>query len=357
MQQGTLFAVQFDADKLEVKGGPVPLVQNIAIYGSAKYAVSDSGVLVYRFGYGAGTQSNRLLVWVDRTGKEEAIPAPPRVYAYAHLSPDGTRVALDIRDQENDIWIWDLARKTLSRLTFDPGLNRGPIWTPDGKKVAFSAERDGSENAYWQVADGSGSQELLAKIPNKSILPQAFSPDGKLLLFDDNPSSIPRHINVIGVGNNEPKRLLSGASNDSNPQISPNGRWIAYESLESGRGEVYVRPFPDVNAGRWQISTDGGTRPLWNANGRELFYYVPGGTMMAVPVETAQSFKAGSPQVIFKGAYAVGWAGRQYSVTPDGKRFLMIKEAALNSGSNPAQTQINVVVNWFDELKERVPTN
>jgi serine/threonine protein kinase len=350
--ENNLFAVPFDLDKLEISGDPVPLVEGILKLNAAQYAVSDSGTLVYI--PGTTSSSERTLVWVDRDGKEEAIEAPSRKYAYAHLSPDGTRVALDIRDQEYDIWIWDLARKTLSRLTFDPGMNRGGIWTPDGKKLAFSAERDGAENIYWQSADGSGTPEPLTQNPKGSILPKAFSPDGKQLLFNE--TTLPYDISLLSLnGSNEPKRLLGTSFNENNPQISPDGRWLAYQSDESGRAQIYVRPFPNVNAGRWQISTEGGTRPLWSANGRELFYYVDPGTMMAVPVETGTSFKAGSPTIVFKGEYLSLQAGTQYSVTADGRRFLMIKAAAAKEGNDASPQRINIVLNWFEELKQRVP--
>jgi dipeptidyl aminopeptidase/acylaminoacyl peptidase len=182
-----LFAIPFDLSKLSVTGGPVPVVQGVmraAISAGANYGISDGRSLVYVAG--SGGASRRTLVWVDRQGHEEQIKVPERAYTYARVSPDGTRIALDIRDQENDIWIWDLARQTLARLTFNPGLNRSPVWTPDGKRLAFSAQRNHNENIYWQAADGSGTQEALTEIPNGSVLPIAFSPDGTQLLFHAN---------------------------------------------------------------------------------------------------------------------------------------------------------------------------
>jgi serine/threonine-protein kinase len=348
-----LFAIPFDLGTLTVAGGPVPLVEGVlraTISASANYGISDGGSLVYVSG--SGPIAQRTLVWVDRQGREEAIQAPPRAYVYTRLSPDGTRVALDIRDQENDVWIWDLARETLARLTFDPGFNRLPVWTPDGKRVAFSAQRGSAENIYWQAADGSGAPEPLTDIPSGSIAPHAFSPDGTLLLFTE--TADPRNISLLKLaGERKPEPLLQTSYNEATPQISPDGRWLAYESNESGRAEVFVRPFPDVNAGRWQISTGGGTRPSWNSNGRELFYYIVPGTLMAVRIEPGSNFQAGSPVVVFEGAYPAPLAGRQYSVSPDGRRFLMIKNAA--PGANAPPPQIIVVQNWFEELKRRVP--
>ncbi len=344
-----LFAVRFDPNDLKMTGEPVPLAENVLTAGGApQYAVSESGTLI--FVPGTAASSSSILVFVDRDGKEQPIDAPPRAYAHANLSPDGTRIALDIRDQENDIWIWDLARKTLSRLTFDSGMNRGGIWSPDGKKVAFSAERDGSENIYWQAADGLGAAEPLTKLPNASIEPATFSPDGNQLLFAETVS--PYRTSFINLrAGAEPKRLLPFAGGEQfNLRISPNGRWLAYASNESARTEVYVRPFPNVESGRWQISTEGGSRPLWNQNGRELYYYLPPGIVMAVPVETGTSFKAGSPKVVFKGEYL-----SLQSLTRDGQRFLMIKDAAAKPDINPAWQRINIVLNWTEELKQRVP--
>jgi serine/threonine-protein kinase len=350
---GTLRAVAFDLDSLEARGTPVPVLEGASTKttGAASFSISRDGTLVYLAG--RASTERRTIVWVDRQGREEPIKVPPRAYTYLRLSPDGTRIALDIRDQENDIWIWDLARETLARLTFDPGFNRSPVWTPDGKRVAFSAQRGGSENIYWQAADGSGAPEPLTQMPNTPIFPHAFSPDGTLLVFTE--IAPPRNISLLKIdGERKPELLLQSSFSESNPEISPDGRWLAYESNESGRVEVYVRPFPDVNAGRWQISTGGGASPLWSPNGRELFYYGQPGTLMAVRVEPSTSFKAGAPQVVLQGPYVAPIGASHYSVSPDGRRFLMIKDAATDANAPPPQ--INVILNWFEELRRLVPT-
>jgi hypothetical protein len=349
-----LFAVPFDPDRLEVTGGAVSVGQVVFFGMTSNYAVSASGTLVYM--EERELSDKRILVWVDRNGKEKALDVPPRAYAYARLSPDDKLVALDIRDQENDIWILELAGNHLSRLTFDPEVNRGPVWTPDGRRLAFSAERDKTENIYLQAWDGSGTPEPVTRIPQPEMVPKVFSPDGKLLLFTEN--KVPYHISLLSLeGGAEPKRLLDTAFNQQNPQISPNGRWIAYEDQQALEGfEVYVRPFPNVNAGGpWQISTGGGTRLLWNSNGRELFYYVEPGTMMSVPVETEAAFKAGTPTALFSGQFLSPQIGLHYSVTRDGRRFLLIKDAAAKPGSAAQPPKINIVLNWLEELKQRVP--
>jgi eukaryotic-like serine/threonine-protein kinase len=295
-----------------------------------------------------------ILVWVDRNGHEEDIGAPPRAYVYAHLSPDETRVALDIRDQENDIYILDLNRGSLDRLTTDPGINMGGIWTPDGKNVAYTADQNGAVNIWLQPADGSGSPKLLTKELQGVPFPEAFTRDGKQLLMTGQPTET--DISLLGIGADEaPKQLLASKYEEFNAQISPDGRWMAYQSNESGRYEIYVRPFPDVNARRWKISTEGGERPLWNKNGRELFYFVQPGIMMWVPVETGPSFKAWTPRELFRGEYLATVNRTQYSVTRDGQRFLMIKDAAARPGNPAPPQQINIVLNWLEELKQRVP--
>ena len=350
-----LYGVRFDMNALNAIGASIPLVEGIArTSGAPQYAISDSGTLAYM--PGAASTASRVLVWVDRNGNEEAIEAEPRAYAYANLSPDEKRIALDIRDQENDIWIWDLARKNLSRFTFEPGMNRGGIWTPDGEKLAFFSIREGMGSIYWQAADGSGAPELLTKILNAPLLPNGFSPDGKRLLLTN--ISPPYHISVLNLSDGaEPKPLLkASAGEQANPQISHDGRWIAYQSNESGKNEIYVRSFPDVdNGGKWQVSNTGGTRPTWNPNGREIFYYLEPGTMMVVPVEAGTTFHSGTPKVLFSGEYVSALTGLQYSVSQDGQKFLMIKDVAPKPSGSAALHRINVVLNWIEELKKLVP--
>ena len=353
-----LFAVRFDAKTLRVSGGPVPLVQSVmraTQTPGADYAISHDGTLVYLTGQG-GTQKYKL-VWVDREGNEEPIDAPPRNYQYVQLSPDGKRLALDARDDKNDIWIWDLGRETLQRLTFDPGMNRVPLWAPDGR-VVFSRELEDGEEIYWQAADGSGSPEPLTKGSAEPMVPNDISPDGKVLLYM--PVVAPRDIWMTGIGEDEtqPRRLIAGPANEYGAQVSPDGRWLAYQSNESGQFEVYVRPFPDVATGRWQISTAGGTRPRWNRDGSELFYYVEqtpqSGALMAVSIAPEPGFQPSAPRMLFEGDYlAPNAAPETYDVSLDGQRFVMIKAA--DAESETRETQIVVVENWLEELERLAP--
>ena len=355
---GTLLAVPFDVDELEVTGGPIPMAEGFMTAvgvdaGAAQFSVSDSGALVYVTGSDPG---KRTLVWVNRDGREEALAAEPHAYTYPRISPDGGRVALDVRDEEQDIWIWDFAHETLTRLTFAPGRDQYPVWTPDGRQVAFSSERDGTSNLYWKAADGTGAVERLYESENAQV-PYAFTPDGRQLVLRKASADVSKgfDLEVLSLkGSTEP--LLATEFNERNAEISPDGRWLAYESNASGQFEIYVRPFPNVEDGQWLISSGRGARPLWSPDGRELFYLAPGARLMAVPVETVQteaSFAHGKPEEVFRGYYVPGGIsiGRSYDIAPDGERFLMIKESGNDS------TEFILVQNWFEELKRLVPTD
>jgi len=349
---GVIRAVRFDPARRQPHGIPVVVVEGVVTKtgGVGSFAVSASGLLAYIAG--VSEQPPRVIVWVDRTGREEPISAPPRRYAYARLSPDGARLALDVRQDTNDIWMWDLERRTLTRLTFEPGLNRGPIWTPDGRRVVFSAERDNVETLYWQAADGSGAAERLLT-SDEQRLPASVSADGKWLFFNQ-PGGAPYDFGVLPLdGSREPRMLLRDRFSEHNPVLSPDGRWLAYESDESGRYEIYVRPFPDIDSGRTQVSTDGGTRPLWSRDGGELFYLVPPGAVMSAPVTPGPTFSVGAPALVFKGDYVAPQTGRAYDVSPDGRRFLMLKNAPAETAEPPRQ--LVVVQNWAEELERLVP--
>jgi Tol biopolymer transport system component len=239
---------------------------------------------------------------------------------------------------------------------------RGVIWSPDGRRIAFeAADRNGSTNIYWQAADGTGTPERLMDRPTPSF-PSSFTPDGRLLFIE---TSGLYHLGIVNLtGDRHADLLLHGPQDDRNGEISPNGQWLAYESDEStqGQAEVFVRPFPNVDGGRQQVSIGGGTRPVWAQGGRELFYHVGatrGSTakIMAVSVHPGTTLTFGTPQVVVDGRYLTPNTGRTYDVSSDGKRFLLIKDAtpASTSSSAPPPSQLVVVLNWFEELKARVP--
>jgi Tol biopolymer transport system component len=256
-----------------------------------------------------------------------------------------------IEEQETQIWQYDLSRDTLTRLTFEGNNNLVPIWTPDGKRLAFISNKEGPENIFWQLADGSGGLERLTT-SDYTHVPHSWSPDGQLLAFVEVSPTTGWDIWVLRVGDRKTQPFLRTPFNESVPRFSPDGRWLAYISNESGRFEIYVQPYPGPG-GKWQISTEGGTEPAWNPNGRELFYR-SGDRMMAVDIATQPGFAAGKPRMLFEGPYEPApITNPNYDVSPDGQRFLMLKPVEREQA---VPTQINVVLNWFEELKRRVPT-
>jgi Tol biopolymer transport system component len=357
-QAGTLIAAPFDLRKVAMRGAATPVLEGVLQSTSAaQYSVSATGTLVYVAGDVEASQ--RRLTWVSRNGEEQALPAPPHSYQYPRVSPDGRRVAVGIEEQERQVWLYDLARDTLTRLTFEGNENFIPAWTPDGKRVAFRSNRaGGSPNLYWQLADGSGGSERLTT-GDYGNSPSSFSPDGQLLAFHEAHPTTGRDIWVLRLSDpgtpgqvHKAQPFLRTQYDEGSPRFSPDGRWLAYSSNESGRYEVYVQPYPGPG-GKWQISTEGGGEPLWNPNGRELFYR-NGNKMMAVEVTTQPGFTPGKPRLLFEGGYTPSTAlSTNYDVSPDGQRFLMLKPVETQT-STP--TQINVVLNWFEELKRRVPT-
>jgi serine/threonine-protein kinase len=353
-----LRAVRFDPARLAAIGNPVQVLEGVAVTvsGSAHYAIGADGALAYISGTGTVGAVPKVPVWVDRQGRLEAIDAPARAYVYARLSPDGTRVALDARDQQSDIWILDLGRGGLQKLTTDPGLNRLPVWTPDGTRVAFTAAHAGIEDIHWQATDGSGAAERLS-VGSTSQGPTSFSPDGKRLVFIT-PVGGPYDLGVLSLdGSRREDMLLKTSFNELNALVSPDGQWLAYESDESGRSEVYLSPFPEISASKRPVSTNGGSRPLWSTDGRELFYYVPPSTIMAVPVTPGPNLALGKPAVALSSPYAAAssYNPRHYDVSPDGKRFLLLKEVETAGVNKPAAPEIRLVQNWTEELKRLVP--
>jgi len=352
---GSLRAAAFDLASRMVTGDPVPLLDNVpmtATTAGAHYALAADGSLVYVAGRNGQPRSR--LVWVDRDGREEPIAAPARNYNYADISPDGRRIALDIREPDNDIWIWDVERETLARLTTDDDPNLGLAWSPDSQRVAFQAPRDGE--IYWQAADGASAAQPLGAAGQ----PSDITADGRIIYSSSESGSRDVFMASVDRGSPEPTPLLASAAGERAASVSPNGRFIAYQSNESGRLEVYVRPFPDVSRGRWQISTMGGTRPIWNPNGTELVYFDAGqaestdGAVMAVPIEYDPVFRAGVPKKLFEGDYlAPNGDLHTYDMAPDGQRFVMIKAAEDES----AEARLILVQNWVEELKRLAPAN
>jgi eukaryotic-like serine/threonine-protein kinase len=352
----SLFAVAFDPASHTVSGGPVSVVQGVArtpdpatLTATANYGVSNDGALVYV----AGGFVDFRLVWVDRQGRETPLAAPTRPYAQPRVSPDGSRVAVVV---EGDIWVWDNVRGTLTRLTFDASEEVSPLWTADGTRIAF-ASRD--KGIFWKAIDGTDESQRLLDTPR--ALPSAWAPDGTLLYYT---SDIGR-LSMAGAPKAE--TLLGTNFVEARPALSPDGRWLAYESNESGQFEIYVRPFPDISRGRWLVSTSGGVDPLWAPDGHALFYRSSMGTslpnqrLMSITVESKDAaFVPHAPESLFSvaGINVVSDA-HNYDVAPDGERFLFAKafvRTKNEEGSSPF-SRIIIVENWLEELKRLVPVN
>jgi len=356
-QAGNLMAASFDPEKNRM-GTPIAAMPDVR-----QYSVSATGSLAYVAGKPpAGPQAR--LVWVSRDGTEQELGAPPRLYNQPRLSPDGRRVAVDVIESTTQVWLYDLTRDIPSRFTFE-GDNRHAVWAPDGKRLAFMSNRDGGRQIFWKRADGSGDAEPLWRggataASDVFNIPYSWSRDGRLLAFTRLAPAAAAELWVLRL--DDQSATGSGATAsvftrtraaDGAPQLSPDGRWMAYASEESGRREIYVQAYPGPG-GRWQVSSDGANEPLWSANGRELFYR-SGDRMMAVDISTDGEFLAGKPRQLFEGSYvraSAGYVRAQYDVSPDGQRFLMLK--AVQQKAEPL-TQIQVVLNWSDELKRRLP--
>jgi eukaryotic-like serine/threonine-protein kinase len=327
--------------------------------GVGQFAASLAGTLVYvPSDVPALREPQRSLVWVDRNGREQTLgaKAPRRAFAGARLSPDGTRIALDIGVTEHAVWIWDMRRETLTRLNGHPASERQPVWTPDGSRIIFRSERGGSPNLYWRAADGSGAAEAL--FPTAlAPFPYSVSPDGtRLFLAQGTGPNTGMDIGVLILkGQRRTELLIQTPAREFFPEVSPDGRWLAYQSDESGEYQVYVRPLPDVNRGRWQISGNGGTRPARARNARELYYFDAEQRLTAVSIEAdGSTIVAGRPKALLEPKYVADADayGRPYDVAADG-RFLMIKSEP--SGERPAGTSLVVVDHWLDELKRVLP--
>jgi len=342
-----LMAAPFDLQTLSLKPGP-PMLLAETVRGKDEgthYAVSNSPTLAYL--QGDPKRTERRLVWVDRSGKVEPVAAPLREYSNPSVSPDGRYVAVEVDTSAVIIWLYDFGRATLTPIT-SLGSSQAPSWTPDGKRIAYRATRTGYRNLFWKVVDGSSEEERLAKSEDAQT-PGSWSPDGKWVAYVDvSPATGPDLMLLPLEGDRKPQVFLRTPNSELNPQFSPDGKWLAYMSDESSRDEIYVRPFPGPGA-KVQVSTQGGIEPLWSRNGKELFY-LEGNKMMAVDVTTQPAFSAGTPRKLFEGQYVESPTGSTgYSISPDGQRFLRIQ----TSVPEPPLTQINIVLNWFEELKQR----
>lgn len=343
---GALLAVPFDLERLTVNGLPTVVLEGIRMEGQqavAQAVFSRDGTLIYVPGSAANNATRP--VWVDRQGKVQPVGMPPRPYRSFSLSPDGRRLAIVIGDPNNDVWVQDLERGALTRLT-SGGNNVQPTWTSDGKRVVFTERTGGGATPLWVPADGSGEPEQLFTDHRGGV--SSFSPKGELVAFlrrapDTGLDLWVRPLN----GTQTPQPFLRTRFTEVGARFSPDGRWIAYVSDESGQYEVYVRPYPP-GPGKWQVSTAGGEEGIWSRDGKELFYR-NGNKWMVVAVNLHPEFIAETPRLLFEGPY-VDVGGLSYDVAPDGQRFLLLEPAERESAP---VTHLNVVLNWFEELKQK----
>ncbi len=347
---GALLAAPFDADGLKLTGESFVVANKVKVAGElgrGSFSVSDNGSLACDPNALADSQQ---LTWLDRAGKPLGTVGPPGEYEYPRLAPDGKRVAVARRDPQSrtwDIYVTDLARGAGSRLTFDSGDDRFPVWSPDGSHIAWRANRDGAFQIYQKLASGVGPEELLRK-EDASIAPSSWSADGRFLIYVRLDPKMGLDLWALPLaGDRQPAMFWQTRFSERDGRFSPDGRWIAYSSDDQGRPEVYVQPFP-ASGGKWQISTSGGVQPWWRSDGKELYYLSNDGKLMAVEAPPGGGFEAGAPRALFDLAPARALGGASsYAVTAAGERFLFV-----TAREEAASLQFTVVTNWAAEAKK-----
>ncbi len=344
VRASTLWAAPFDLRSLSLKGPAVAVLEGVDTdvgYGAARVAVASSGTLAFIAGRAARTE--RTLEWMDRQCRLAPVSDVRRSYGSVRLSPDGRRIAVHINSANDDIWTFDLASGTLTRLTF-ASENEFPLWAPDGQRLIFDSDRDGAHNLYWIQADGAGSAERLASSAHIQF-PTSVASDGATLLFAQQSARGDWDTWALPLaGERVPRELLASPFNEIPALLSHDGRFLAYQSDEAGQDEIYVQPFPGPG-GKRQVSLGGGHDPIWSRDGKELFFRRSDGWLMAAPVSLTPAFSVGRPAPLCDPPPLQG-----YDVAPDG-RFIVIRK----SEAETASREIRLILNWTEELKRRVP--
>ncbi|NDQ57645.1 MAG: protein kinase [Acidipila sp.] len=364
MHEGRMFAVAFDLKRLEVTSPPAPILDGVVTdpgRGGAQFSASETGNLVYIGG--ASTTRYVSIYWMDRAGKFTPLRETPAAYSNPAFSPDGKRLAVEIFDRGSEVWVDDWARDSLTRLTFAEKVNSNPVWTPDGQRLVYSSEeKGGTLNLWWKRADGAGNAQRLTQSKNAQYA-RSWRSDGKVLAFEQfNPGTKMDIMTLTVEGNEksgwqpgEAKPFVNTSFTESAPAFSPDGRWLAYQSNESGNDEVYVRAFPGPG-GKGQVSTGGGGFPKWSHNGKELFFRTADSRIMvATYITSADSFHADKPQLWSPGQFAPRLIlDYNFDLHPDGTRFAVLK--APGAGEAPKVDKVSFIFNFFDELRRKVPT-
>lgn len=337
---GSIWAVPFDLKRRQVTGYSAPLIDGVANNNTAmdeQFAVGDDGTLVYAPGTEAAV--TRQIMEADRGGTTRAVTTDTRAFEDLSLSPDGRRLAVTIEGPTWNIWTFDLERHILTRLTFQDD-NRDPVWDADGEQVIYTSLRHGQWGLYRKAADGADTEKNLFGSANW-LFASSCSPDRRRLSFVVQSTVTAADIWLLPLGGGAPSPFLQTPFTEWFPQYSPDGRWITYESNESGRPEIFVQPAS--GGGKWQISTEGGVRPVWPRSSKEIFY-LDGNKLMAVPVETSPTFSAGTPHEVFKKDFFL--SGHYYDATADGRHFYFIQ--SLDQGTGP--TEIKTILHWTDNI-------
>jgi Tol biopolymer transport system component len=323
--------------------------------GGANFAVSDEGTLVYVDVAGdTGGPLMKTLVWIDRAGRLEEIRGlPPHVYRNPRISPDGTRIAVAADDQQRDIWIWDIRRAILTRFTMDAGVDTFPVWSRDSSRIVYASARETNINLWWQSVNGLGAPARLLKSANIQV-PTSITPDDRDLIFHEVMlDSTADLLRLPLAGPLKPEVVLQTRSVERDGVVSPDGRWLAYESNSSGSYEIFVRTFGASTQGNWQVSAEGGTRPVWARD--ELFYIGPDGSLMRVAVAPGgTSWNAGPPAKLLDPlGMTQGDFNRDYDVSADGRRFIVVK--AIGSTPNAPPSSLVVVQHFDQEVASKAP--
>ena len=347
LRDARLMALAFDLRARATLGEPVAVAESVAFSstnGRAAYTVSDNGVLAFRT---AGILATSQMVWTDRLGKTVASVGPPGDYVTPNFSPDESRLAVESHDLytgSGDLWVFDLRRGTSTRYTTDGSHNNSPVWSPNGATIVYASREGAVVNLHLKSTSGSEPAEALLP-PGPDRVPSDWSPDGQHILYQENDARTRFNLRVLRMPGREPLPYLETPFAERDGHFSPDGRWVAYVSDESGADEVYVRPFP-LSSGKWPISNGGGQMPRWRADGKELFYRA-GNTIMVAPVRTGPPFDVGRPQAVFTGSF------KEYSVSRNGRQFLLNPETPVTPVA--VAPPISLVLNWMEELKQRVP--
>jgi Tol biopolymer transport system component len=347
VRNDALLAQAFDASKLALSGSPITFAPSVNTAGLRSFSVSGNGILTYHPG---GADAGQRLTWFDRSGRKLGEVGAPDRYTNPALSPDGKRLAVGIGDidrKNRDIWVFDLVRGGSYRLTFDPADDLNPVWSPDGRYIAFASDRKGKRDLYRKLASGTGEEEVLFENQTDQKVTENWSHDGRYIFTNVLAPHKPSAIYLFSSADRKFEKYISGPSNTDKAQLSPDGRWLAYRAQESGRDEVYLQPFPATGE-RWQVSTAGGNDPQWRGDSKEL-YFLNGNNISISAVDikpSGNSIEIGIPHALFETRITSTNFRNRYVPTADGQKFLVVVD-----GDASQIVSFETVMNWPEMLR------